>query len=141
DSPLSLVTPELARLVAMGAFGRLDRAIGRFLADPRLRRIFSFQALYAGLSPQRALAVYAVISYMDTIGGVWFPRGGMRAVPDGLARAAENAGVEICYGAEVSSLERRGSRVCAAVTSDGRRFGCDAAVLTTESPVSYRLLG
>lgn len=141
DSPLSLVTPELARLVAMGAFGRLDRAIGRFLADPRLRRIFSFQALYAGVTPQRALAVYAVISYMDTIAGVWFPRGGMRAVPDGLARAAENAGVEIRYGAEVSSLERRGSRVCAAVTSDGRRFGCDAAVLTTESPVSHRLLG
>ena len=49
DSPLSLLAPELARLVAMGAFGRLDRAIGRFLSDPRLRRVFSFQALYAGV--------------------------------------------------------------------------------------------
>lgn len=141
DSPLSLITPELARLVAMGAFGRLDRAIGRFLSDPRLRRVFSFQALYAGVSPQRALAAYAVISYMDTVAGVWFPRGGVRAVPDGLARAAENAGVRIHYGTEVDSLERSGARVRAVRTSDGRRFGCDAAVLTTDSPVAHRLLG
>lgn len=141
DSPLSLLAPELPRLVAMGAFGRLDRAIGRFLSDPRLRRVFSFQALYAGVSPHRALAAYAVISYMDTVAGVWFPRGGVRAVPDGLARAAEDAGVEIHYGAEVESLERSGSRVRAVRTSDGRRFACDAAVLTVDSPVAHRLLG
>ena len=47
--------------------------------DERLRRVFSFQALYAGVAPARALAAYAVIAYMDTVAGVWFPRGGMHA--------------------------------------------------------------
>ncbi len=69
DSPAGLVHPDLARLAALGGFGRLDRRIGRFLSDPRLRRVFSFQALYAGLSPARALAAYAVIAYMDTVAG------------------------------------------------------------------------
>ena len=37
-----------------------------------------------GLSPLRALAIYAVISYMDCIEGVWFPEGGMHAIATGL---------------------------------------------------------
>ena len=111
DSPLSLLTPQLARLAALGGFRRWDRVVKRFITDPRLHRIFTFQALYAGVPPQRALAVYAVIAYMDTIAGVYFPRGGMRALPDALAAAATDAGVEFRYGATVSGLDRRDDRV------------------------------
>ena len=106
DSPLSLLTPQLARLAAIGGFRRWDRVMRRFITDERLRRIFTFQALYAGVPPQRALAVYAVIAYMDTVAGVYFPRGGMRAVPDALAAAAVTAGVEFRYGAAVSGLRQ-----------------------------------
>jgi phytoene desaturase len=141
DSPLGLLTPRLARLAALGGFGRWDRAVGRFLDDERLRRVFTFQALYAGLSPRRALALYAVIAYMDTVGGVYFPRGGMRALPDALASAAADAGVEFRHGTTVAELERRGHRVIAARTTGGERFLCDTVVLTCELPVCYRLLG
>ncbi len=141
DSPLSLLTPQLAKLVALGGFGRLDRKIGRFLRDERLRRVFSFQSLYAGVAPQRALALYAVIAYMDTVAGVFFPRGGVRALPDALADAAEDAGVQLRYGSAVSTVERRGARVTAVVTEDGERIPCDAVVLTTEPETAYRLLG
>ena len=82
--------------------------VRRFITDDRLRRVFTFQALYAGVPPQRALAVYAVIAYMDTVAGVYFPRGGMRALPDALAAAAADAGVEFRYGSAVSALERAG---------------------------------
>ncbi|MER7014333.1 phytoene desaturase family protein [Saccharopolyspora sp. NPDC000359] len=141
DSPLDLVSPELARLAALRGFGRLGPAIGRFLGDERLRRVFSFQALYAGLDPRRALALYAVISYMDTVNGVWFPRGGMHAVPRALADAAADAGVEFRYSTEVTDLEQRGGRVVAARTSAGDRISADAFVLTPDLPVVHRLLG
>lgn len=141
DSPLGLLTPRLARLAALGGFGRWDRAVGRFLRDERLRRVFTFQALYAGSSPHRAPALYAVIAYMDTVGGVYFPRGGMRALPDALAGAAAKAGVELRYGTTVSALERRGRRVTAVHTATGERITCDAVVLACELTTSYRLLG
>ena len=70
DSPLSLLTPALARLTAIGGFRRWDRMVREFISDDRLRRVFTFQALYAGVPPHRALAVYAVIAYMDTVSGV-----------------------------------------------------------------------
>ncbi|WP_033262367.1 phytoene desaturase family protein [Amycolatopsis vancoresmycina] len=141
DSPLGMLRPELARLVALGGFRRLDGQVGRFLSDERLKRVFTFQALYAGESPMRALALYAVISYMDTVGGVYFPTGGIAALPRALARVAADAGVKFEYGDAVHTLERRGTRVTAVRTASGGRYPCDAVVLTTELPESYRLLG
>ncbi len=140
DSPVSLLTPQLARLAAIGGFRRWDRAVRRFVSDERLRRVFTFQSLYAGVPPQRALALYAVIAYMDTVAGVYFPRGGMRALPDALAAAAADAGVRFEYQSEVSALERSGDRVSAVLTGHGSRIPCDAVVLTTELPQTYRLL-
>jgi phytoene desaturase len=141
DSPLALLTPQLARLAAIGGFRRWETMVARFIADERLRRVFTFQALYAGVPPQRALAVYAVIAYMDTVAGVYFPRGGMRALPDAMAAAAADAGVEFRYGSTVSALERRGDRVVAVHTDTGDRLAADTVVLTTELPDTYRLLG
>ncbi|MDT0566134.1 phytoene desaturase family protein [Streptomyces sp. DSM 3412] len=140
DSPFQLLTPDLARLAALGGFGRLDAGIGRHLRDERLRRVFSFQALYAGVPPARALAAYAVIAYMDTVAGVYFPRGGMHALPRAMADAAAEAGADLRFGRDVVRLERSGDRVTAVVTAH-ERIPCDAVVLTPDLPVAYALLG
>ncbi|MBB5959912.1 phytoene desaturase [Saccharothrix tamanrassetensis] len=141
DSPLSLLTPHLARLAALRGFARLGPSVARFLKDERLQRVFSFQSLYAGVPPRKALAAYAVIAYMDTIAGVYYPRGGMRALPDALAGAAQDAGADLRYRTKVAWLERIGGRVTAVRTTQGERIPCDAVVLTPDLPLSYRLLG
>ncbi|HET9658329.1 MAG TPA: phytoene desaturase family protein [Kineosporiaceae bacterium] len=142
DSPLGLLTPNLARLVAAGGFGRLADRVGDFLRDPRTRRVYSFQAMYAGLSPHRALALYAVISYMDSVAGVYVPEGGMHAVPRALAGAAARHGVTFHYGTAATRVEHEAGRARAVHTADGRRIACDAVVLTADLPVAFReLLG
>ncbi|HTY72901.1 MAG TPA: phytoene desaturase family protein, partial [Actinomycetes bacterium] len=141
DSPLGLVTPSLARLVATGGFRRLGPKVGSYLRDPRTRRVFSFQAMYAGLAPGDALALYAVIAYMDSVAGVSFPRGGMHAVPRALAGAAAKHGVDLRYGETVTRVEVSGSRAVA-VHTEHERIPCDAVVLTPDLPVAMRdLLG
>ncbi|WP_194819795.1 phytoene desaturase family protein [Nocardia sp. XZ_19_385] len=141
DSPASMLTPGLARLVGLGGFRGWDRKVAEFIDDPDLRRVFTFQSLYAGVAPQHARAAYAVIAYMDTMAGVFFPRGGMRAVPDALAAAAESAGVRFRYGDAVTELVRSGNRVHAVRTEQGADIACDAVVLTTELHRSHALLG
>ncbi len=140
DSPRQLLGPDLVRLAALGGFGRWEAGVARHLRDERLRRVFTFQSLYAGVSPARALAAYAVIAYMDTVAGVYFPRGGMHALPRAMAEAAEEAGAVFRYGLPVTRLERSGDRVTAVITDEGR-VPCDAVVLTPDLPVAYRLLG
>ena len=142
DSPLSVMTPNLARLAAIGGFRRLAPKVAEYLTDPRLQRVYSFQAMYAGLSPYDALAIYSVIGYMDSVAGVSFARGGMHAVPQALAGAAEKHGVDIRYSTEVERVELRGRRAVAVHTTDGERIPCDAVVLNPDLPVAHRdLLG
>jgi len=142
DSPLDLLTPNLARLAAVGGFRRLAPMVGRYLKDPRTQRVLSFQSMYAGLAPHEALALYAVIAYMDAVAGVYFPVGGMHAVPEALAGAAAKHGVTFRYSTEVSRVERVGSRAVAVHTSDGERIPADVVVLNPDLPVAMRdLLG
>jgi phytoene desaturase len=92
------------------------------------------------LSPYDARALYAVIAYMDAVAGVWFPRGGMHAVPRALAGAAEKHGVEVRLSTSVERVELVGGRATAVVTTDGERIPADAVVLTVDLPTAYRTL-
>ena len=141
DSPLGLFrSPRaVAQLVRLGAFGRLGTAVRRRFRDPRLHRLFSFQAMYAGLAPDAALALYAVITYMDSINGVYFPEGGMHALPRSLATAAEKAGATLHYGDAVTEILRSpAGRVAGVRTAAGEQIPADAVVCTVDLPVAYR---
>ncbi len=141
DSVLGLARPSLAKLFALQGFSRLAPTVARYFDDERLQRVFTFQSLYAGLSPQRALALYAVISYMDLVAGVSYPVGGVAAIPEAMAGAAERAGVEFCYGTTVAEARWSGDRLTELVAEDGRSWRPDAVVLTPDAPVARRLVG
>ncbi|MCW2622143.1 MAG: phytoene desaturase [Frankiales bacterium] len=142
DSPLDLLRPDLARLAALGGFRKLAPKVGQYLKDPRLQRVLSFQSMYAGLSPYDALAIYAVIAYMDSVAGVFFPKGGMHAVPVALAGAAEKHGVHFRYGCAARRVLVEHGRAVGVETEDGERIDADVVVLNPDLPIAYRdLLG
>ncbi len=137
DSPVDMLrTPEkrraLVSLVRLGGFGKLGGRVGKFLNDPRLARLFTFQALYAGLPPAEALAVYGAIPHMDTALGVYFPEGGMRTIAAAMAEAFTAAGGTLELGTEVTAVDYAGRRAERVHTADGRTFDCDALVLTVD---------
>lgn len=142
DSPLDLVTPNFFRLLAAGGFGKLAPKVAEFFKDDRLQRIFSFQSLYAGVAPQTALALYAVIAYMDSVAGVFYPEGGMAALPQAMADAAAAHGVTFRYNSRVDALEKTGQRVTGLCLESGERIAADSVIITADLPVARRdLLG
>ncbi|WP_433299796.1 phytoene desaturase family protein [Actinoplanes sp. CA-030573] len=140
DTPLDLVNLNLLKLLGMGGFRRLHGKVASFLRDPRTQRIFSFQAMYAGLAPHDALAIYAVIAYLDSVAGVYHPKGGMHAVPRALAGAAEKHGVVFRYETTVTSVETANGRATGVITADGERIPADVVVLNPDLPVADREL-
>jgi phytoene desaturase len=145
DSVLDLVRrpgPAL-ELLRIGGFGRLGKVVDRYFRDHRLQKLFSFQSMYAGLAPYEALALYAVITYMDSVQGVFYPEGGMHAMATGLAAAAEKSGAVVRYDAPVVSILRaNGSRgrVTGVELEGGERLAADAVVCNADLPVAYRTL-
>ncbi len=145
DRPTDLARPLMPalRLARLGAFRRMASVVDSYFGDERLRKLFSFQALYAGLSPFEALAIYCVITYMDTVEGVWFPAGGIHAVARGLADAAAAAGVELRYEAPVVRIVRRlgtSGPVTGVRLADGSFIGADVVVANPDVPAVYRQL-
>jgi phytoene desaturase len=142
DSPLDLLSMDLVRLIKLGGFRKLAPKVSQYLKDDRTQRVFSFQSMYAGLSPYDALAIYAVIAYMDSVAGVFAPKGGMHALPVAMAKAAEKHGVTFKYSTEVTKVRMNGNRAVGVETSNGEFFAADVVVLNPDLPVAYRdLLG
>ncbi len=131
------------QLVRLGAFRKLHSLVASYFTDERLHKMFSFQALYAGLAPKQALGAYAVITYMDSVLGVTFPVGGMHAVARGLENAATAAGVHFRYNTGVERVLRangshgavRGVRL-----ADSEVVDADVVVVNADLPVAYREL-
>ncbi|BCJ43779.1 phytoene dehydrogenase [Actinoplanes ianthinogenes] len=138
DSPVDLLNLNLLRLLGMGAFRKLQPKINDYFRDPRTQRIFSFQAMYAGMAPHDALAVYAVIAYLDSVVGVYYPKGGMHAVPRALAGAAEKHGVTFRYDTTVDRVVTQNGRATGVVTASGEFIPADTVVLNPDLPVAYR---
>jgi len=131
----------LLRLAALGGFRRLDRLAARYLTDERLIKAHTFQALYVGLSPQRALGIYAVIAHMDTVGGVYFPeRGGMHAIPLAMAALLEKLGAGIRYGARAHKVEADGDGVTGVLLEDGERLPASHVVVACDRLAAQAML-
>jgi phytoene desaturase len=143
DSALDLVRRWRAglRLVRLGGFGKLGRKVASFFTDERLQRVFGFQAMYAGVAPHEALALYSVITYMDTIEGVVVPVGGVHAMATGLTDAVTKAGATFRYDAPVTRILRDGAGAVRGVElGGGERLDTDVVVCNADLPVAYRTL-
>lgn len=123
----------LARIAALGGFRNLDSLVKSHLTDHRLVKAHTFQALYVGLPPRRALGIYAVIAHMDTVGGVFFPReGGMHAIPRALAALAEKAGARLRYGVRAVKVEAGSSGVSGVRLDTGERLAAGDVVVACD---------
>ncbi len=143
DSVLGLLKPwrAILELIRLGGFGRLDSKVASFFEDQRLRRAFSFQSMYAGVAPHDALALLSVITYMDTVGGVFMPRGGINMMVAGLADAVSAAGAAITYDTPVTRILREGDGAVTGVELGGsERIAADVVVCNADLPVAYRTL-
>lgn len=132
-----LKTPgALLKLLKLGAFSKMDKKVSEFISDPRLISMSTFQALYAGVTPAQALAVYCIISYMDLVQGVYYPKGGMSAYGEALTNALIDSGVEVHYNSKVTSLKRLSSSKLE-VVANGQASIFDSVISNADLPYSY----
>lgn len=106
------VLRRLPRLAALLRESLADRA-ARAVEDPRLRQLLGYHAVFLGSSPYRAPALYSLMSHLDLVDGVQYPRGGMYTLIEAVARLARDEGAELRTGADVAGIEVTGG--------DGRR--------------------
>lgn len=106
--PAALAHPDVLRaLPALGPqlLGGLRSHVAARFQDPRLRQILGYPAVFLGTSPDRAPAMYHLMSHLDLADGVQYPLGGFAALVDAMAEVVREAGVEIRTGVEATAVE------------------------------------
>ncbi|HWD40937.1 MAG TPA: phytoene desaturase family protein [Fimbriimonas sp.] len=132
------LNPDSLRSAARhGMLGNLARRIERYVQDPRLRMLFSFQTMYLGLSPFESPWVYAVLTYMEYGEGIWYPQGGLVEIAHVIAKLAEARGAEIRLDTEAAFIEGKTVELV-----DGQTLDADAVIVNADLPYAEReLLG
>jgi phytoene desaturase len=108
ESMLPLLRPDVLRRL-----GRLTRLlaqplegfISRYVHDRRLAQVLGYPAVFLGTSPARAPSMYHLMSHLDLVDGVLYPRGGFGQVVDALGTLAEKQRARLHPGTTVTRIE------------------------------------
>lgn len=119
----------------------MDGKIREFVKSPHMRQLLGRFATYAGSSPYKASTTLNVIADVELSGGVWYPKGGVFALAQALARLAEEIGVVVRLDCEVKQIQLgRGSmpQVTGVLLSNGERLAAEAVVANVDVTTVYQ---
>lgn len=114
--------------------------VARVFNDDRLRRAFTFQNMYLGLSPYDAPATYSLLQYTELADGIHFPRGGMYRVIETLQRIDEGLGVQVRLRAPVKRINVDGGRATGVTLESGETLPADIVIANADLPYVYKHL-
>jgi phytoene desaturase len=114
--------------------------IRKHIGDHRVSQMLDHFTQYVGSSPYQSPAVLCSIAHMQTDGGVWYPRGGTRAVPVALHKLATELGVDFQFETGVEKILTHNNKVVGLRTDRGETMHFDAVVSNMDSVRTYNEL-
>ena len=141
DNLWQFVSPaNLRHIFRIRAHRKLYAETGRFFKDDRLRAAVTFQTMYLGISPYESPAVYGLLPYSEIGVGIWFPEGGLYALPKALERLAKELGVRFHYEAPVRRLRLEKGRARGLELESGEFVAADVVLCNADLPYAYEKL-
>jgi phytoene desaturase len=120
-------------------FGRtVAGTVRSHVREPRVAQMLDHFTQYVGSAPDASPAVLCGIAHMQTQEGIWYPRGGTRAVPAALARLATELGVQIRTRTGVRRILMEDGAARGVETEDGERVELAAVVSNADAVRTHR---
>lgn len=107
-SDMLRIVPSLVRL---SAYQSVSALVSKYIQDPRLRQVFTFEPLLIGGNPLRVPGIYLLIHWLERKWGVHYAKGGTGALVAALVRLLEEEGVRIQYNSAVTHIAVSQGRV------------------------------
>jgi diapolycopene oxygenase len=127
-------------LLNFDVFRSMDQGVRRFIKDPKLVDVLNYFIKYVGSSPYDAPALMNLLPYIQFGYGLWYIKGGMYGMAQGLQKLAEELGVNIRVNAEVAEILETGNRVTGVRLSDDSTIAADIVVSNMEVIPAYKKL-
>jgi phytoene desaturase len=122
-------------------FGRtVAGTVRSHVREPRVAQMLDHFTQYVGSAPDASPAVLCGIAHMQTQEGIWYPRGGTRAVPAALARLATELGVQLRTRTGVRRILMEDGAARGVETEDGEAVALAAVVSNADAVRTHREL-
>ena len=81
------INPEgLVDIYRLKTFDNAYNEMSKFIQDDYIKKMFAFQTLYIGISPNSGPSLYNMIPMLELFYGIWHIEGGMYAMAEGMER-------------------------------------------------------
>lgn len=143
-SPMNTI-PELMAMVAKNPqvvkylpfFLRTHQGVVKsYYKNPTMLGSVAFQSYFAGAPPELGLGIFGFIALSEHL-GIYYPRGGMIAIPEGIARAGREHGLEVRTGQKVDKILVRGRAAGGVRLEDGTEITARAVVSNVNAKAAY----
>ncbi|MGV3615005.1 MAG: phytoene desaturase family protein [Fimbriimonas sp.] len=109
--------------------------------SPLLRAFFYGFPSYGGQTYDSKAPGALMIPYLMLQEGVWYPEGGVSAIPRAFADLARDLGVEVRTDAEVTAVVDAGNEIRAVRLRSGERIEADAFISNVDRTTFGRMIG
>lgn len=129
----------LQKTLELKTFDSADHLLGKYISNETIKNMLAFQTLYIGVSPNQGPSLYSIIPMIEMVYGVWFMKGGMRTMADGMIRLCEKLGVTLQTNAPVSEIiVEQGKATGIVVNGETKNF--DILLNTSDFPYAMQSL-
>ena len=108
----------------------------KYFKSDVVRASMSMQSYFVGLPPALCPGYLAFLAYSEHE-GIFYPRGGMVAIPEGVNKAYQEFGGEIKFNARVKKVLMDGNRACGVELADGTQIRSRVVVTNINAKTLY----
>jgi len=108
----------------------------KYFKNDLVKQSMAYQAEYLGLPPELTPGVFALLAYSEHE-GVYYPKGGMIAIPGALKRVGEKLGMEVRMNTKVDKVIVRNRRAEGVVLADGTEITTNVVVSDINAKMLY----
>lgn len=122
----------LADVIRMDVFQSMAKHVRKFFKDEKIIRLMEFPVIFLGETADNIPALYSLMNYADIVLGTWYPMGGMHEIVKGMVALAEEKGVQLHLGADVSHIDVKNGSAKSVVLKNGQKFEADVVVAAAD---------
>lgn len=106
----------------------LDRYVSRYFRDQRLKQLLEYHMVFLGSSPFQAPAIYTLMSHLDFVSGVFYPRRGMLSLATDMRALGKDLDVAYHFNTEVQEIIVESGRAVGVRLAKGEEIRADIVV-------------
>ena len=122
---------KLFQLFLYSPFESLSNKLNKILKTASLRDIYYSFCFYIGTDPKHTCSIYLMLDYLQKEFGVFYVKGGMYKLSQGLEKLARELGVKILFDSEVSNLKLEENKI----SSINVKHGIDQKIINLKNSI------